>query len=105
MTFLLNNILKIIIFFQIFGILLITIIPSAQVFKVKITALVISSITFLLSTTLWIFFDNSIAEYQFIEQFVLMPSYNINLLLGIDGVSIFFVLLTTFLIPICLLTG
>jgi proton-translocating NADH-quinone oxidoreductase chain M len=53
----------------------------------------------------WILFDNSTPQFQFVEELRWLPNSNISLYLGIDGISVLFVILTTFLIPICLLVG
>jgi len=47
----------------------------------------------------------STPKYQFVEKFFSVPYSNMHIYLGIDGISLFFVLLTTFLIPICLLAS
>jgi NADH:ubiquinone oxidoreductase subunit 4 (subunit M) len=44
-------------------------------------------------------------HFQFIEKFSWLPETNFNFYLGIDGISLFLVLLTTFLIPVCILLG
>jgi proton-translocating NADH-quinone oxidoreductase chain M len=59
--------------------------------------------TFILSMWLLFTFDKSVLEFQFVEQLVYLPEYNINVYLGIDGISLFFVILTTLLISLCLL--
>ena len=56
-----------------------------------------------MSTFLWIYFDQRTANFQFVERFEWLKSMNINLILGIDGISLFFILLTTLLVPLCLL--
>lgn len=56
-----------------------------------------------LSLFLLIFFDRSSSNFQFISEFDWLKSFNINFCLGIDGISLYFVLLTTFLIPLCIL--
>nr|ANA57053.1 NADH dehydrogenase subunit 4 [Pyramimonas parkeae] len=72
---------------------------------VKIIGLSASCFNFLLSLILWIRFDNSTAHFQFLESFSWLPSANIEFGIGIDGITIYFVILTTFLIPACLLVG
>ena len=94
-----------IIFFPILGSLFIFFWPSLSIKQVKEISLVCSIITFLLSIIVWIFFDNSSSKFQFIDTFFWINSFNIYFSLGIDGVSLFFVLLTTFLTPICLLSS
>jgi proton-translocating NADH-quinone oxidoreductase chain M len=54
---------------------------------------------------LWAAFDNSTAKFQFVESYEWIGSTNINFYLGIDGISLFFVILTTLLIPICILAS
>lgn len=72
---------------------------------IKVTALSTSLITWLLSLWLWISFDRSTAKFQFVSGFEMLPLWNIEFYIGLDGISIFFVILTTFLTPFCLLTG
>lgn len=71
----------------------------------RFIGLLVSLITFFLSLFLWFFFDNSTAKFQFIEHISWMPVNNIDIFLGIDGISLFFILLTTLLIPICILAS
>lgn len=85
-------------------------IPSSRSDFIRKVGLVFSLINFLLSLFLWIQFDNSTSRFQYVESFVLRNPLssgfpNIDFSVGIDGISLFFVLLTTFLVPICLLVG
>lgn len=68
-------------------------------------ALITTLFTFPLSLLLLPSFDKSTAAFQFVEQVVWIEGYNISYHLGIDGISLFFILLTTFLMPICILAG
>lgn len=61
-------------------------------------------ITFVLSLTLWFGFDRSTASFQFVER-VEWISGAIAYHMGVDGISVLFVLLTTFLMPICILAS
>lgn len=76
-----------------------------NLWSIKDLALETSLINFMLSFYLWFHFDNSTSSFQFVDDLLWIPSYNLHLTLGIDGISLFFILLTTFLIPICILTG
>jgi proton-translocating NADH-quinone oxidoreductase chain M len=87
------------------GILVIIILPQNQVNLIKTVSLKISLITFIISLILWLRFDLSTPKYQFIEHFFSVPYSNINVFIGVDGISLFFILLTTLLIPICLLAS
>jgi NADH-quinone oxidoreductase subunit M len=69
------------------------------------TALWTSLIVFGLSLILWFQFDKTTADYQFVEQISWMPEYGLGYHLGIDGISVLFVLLSTLLTPICILSA
>ncbi|MDP6572532.1 MAG: NADH-quinone oxidoreductase subunit M [Rhodospirillales bacterium] len=68
-------------------------------------ALWTSLITFLLSILLWINFDTTTAAFQFEERAGWIPAFNISYHLGVDGISMLFVLLTTLLTPVCVLAS
>ena len=68
-------------------------------------ALWTSMVTFLLSVFLWVQFDTASAAFQFEERGAWMPAFNISYHMGVDGISMFFVLLTTLLTPICVLAS
>ena len=68
-------------------------------------ALWTSGITFALSLLLWIEFDATTADFQFVEDANWIPGTDIRYKMGIDGISLFFVLLSTFLTPICILSS
>ncbi|MDE0779311.1 MAG: NADH-quinone oxidoreductase subunit M [Alphaproteobacteria bacterium] len=61
--------------------------------------------TFVISLLLWLNFDKSTADFQFVERLEWLPSFNIAYHMGIDGISLFFVILSTFLTPICVLAS
>ncbi len=66
-------------------------------------ALWTSLITFLLSLFLWFDFDRGKAEFQFVEQADWLPGFNISYHMGVDGISVLFVLLSTLLTPLCVI--
>lgn len=66
-------------------------------------ALFTTLVTFFASLLLWAGFDSSTAEFQFVEKASWFKDLGINFHLGIDGISLFMVLLTTFLMPFCIL--
>jgi NADH-quinone oxidoreductase subunit M len=68
-------------------------------------ALVTSVVTFLISLLLWARFDPTKAGFQFEEKLDWVPALNIGYHVGIDGISLFFVLLSTLLTPICILSS
>jgi len=68
-------------------------------------ALWTTGVTFLVSLFLWFNFDPSTSDFQFVDRAEWMPSYGINYHVGIDGISVLFVLLTTLLTPLCVLAS
>nr|YP_010428970.1 NADH dehydrogenase subunit 4 [Prunus schneideriana]USO21301.1 NADH dehydrogenase subunit 4 [Prunus conradinae] len=80
-------------------------IPNSRIRSIRLIGLCASLITFLYPPVLRIQFDPSTAKSQFVESLRWLPYENINFYLGIDGISLFFVILTTFLIPICISVG
>ena len=65
----------------------------------------VSLVTFLASLVLWFNFEPGTADFQFVEQHDWLPEYKIAYLMGVDGISVFFVLLSTLLTPICILAS
>jgi len=88
-----------------FGALVLACIPSWQTRFIKTFALWVSCVNFVLSLGVWLLFDTSSAKFQFVEQIGWLPFLNMNVYIGIDGISLFFIVLTTFLVPVCLLVG
>nr|YP_011008376.1 NADH dehydrogenase subunit 4 [Sporochnus bolleanus]WBP70347.1 NADH dehydrogenase subunit 4 [Sporochnus bolleanus] len=68
-------------------------------------ALGVTSVVFVFSLLLWLGFDQSTSKFQFVMESFWLPLANINLVLGVDGISLFFILLTTLIFPICLLAS
>ncbi len=73
--------------------------------QARLIALWTTLITFAISLLLWIKFDASTARFQFDEQVEWIPAFHISYHAGIDGISLFFVLLSTLLTPICILAS
>ena len=71
--------------------------------EARIIALFTTIVTFVVSLLAWFGFDSSKADFQFVEMHDWFSGLNISYHLGIDGISLFMVLLTTFLMPICIL--
>ena len=71
----------------------------------KYGALWTSLIVFLLSLKLWFGFDTSEAGFQFQEHLTWLPDFKVDYRLGVDGISVLFVLLSTALTPICILAS
>ena len=101
-------ILSILIFLPLLGALLIlSIRGEADVVarNARNVALWASGFTFVLSLLLWFQFDQTTANFQFVENVAWMPEFKIAYHVGVDGISILFVMLTTLLTPICILAS
>ena len=100
-----ENLLVYILVIPIFGIVLLLFIPSKKEKLLKDIALNFTGMSFLISLLIWGFFQRSISSFQFVVKFFWFSNLNLNFTLGIDGISLFFVLLTVLLIPLCLLSA
>ena len=64
----------------------------------------VASVSFLLSILLWLLLDKANSGFQFQTNIFLLPSLNFNVLLGIDGISVYFLILTNLFIYLCILS-
>ena len=76
---------------------------SNSALYIKITGLITSVITLLISLFIFLFFDFSTNQFQYVQQHYNVQIFDIYL--GLDGISIYFVLLTTIIMPIALLSN
>jgi proton-translocating NADH-quinone oxidoreductase chain M len=100
-----KNILIFILVFPIFGILLLLLIPSRQEKMLKLIALNSACLSFTGSLILWLFFQKSSGSFQYVFNLFWLPLLNLNVTIGIDGISMIFIILTTLLVPLCLLAS
>jgi NADH-quinone oxidoreductase subunit M len=98
-----NVLLSVVVWTPLVGALLLLLVPRDNPDGARRAALVYSLLTFLLSLALLAGFREDTADFQFVEQRAWIPDFGIQYVLGIDGVSIFLVLLTTFLTPVVVL--
>lgn len=87
------------------GILSLLITSRTNILLLKQLSLFNSGLTFLFSLLLWLFFNKSVGSFQFYVPLIWLPFININLNLGVDGISLFFIILTTLLIFLCILVS
>jgi len=85
------------------SILLLPIKESSNQLKMKQIALTTSLINFFISLFMWYQFDSNITQYQFVTEFNHLNLYHLNF--GVDSISLYFVLLTTFVTPVALLSN
>jgi NADH-quinone oxidoreductase subunit M len=89
----------------VFGATMLLFLPRRQPAGLFTIALIASAVAFLWSLKIFGRFDGRVGEMQLVERVAWMPAVGIQYLLGIDGISIFLVLLTTFLMPLALLAS
>ena len=97
--------LSVITFAPMIGVLFILLIrgnPEVEAKNTRAVALWTSLITFAVSMGIWIKFDNAIVGFQFEEKAVWIESLGLAYHLGVDGISMFFILLSTLLTVLCI---
>ena len=97
--------LSVITFAPMIGVLFILLIrgnPEVEARNTRAVALWTSLITFAVSLGIWVKFDNAIVGFQFEEKAVWMESLGLAYHLGVDGISMFFILLSTLLTVLCI---
>ena len=105
MEFILNNLLTLILFTPVLAALVVMLVPREQESLIRWTSFVLSFIPLILSLVLWFNFDQSQAGFQFEEKVVWYSTLNSSYHLGVDGVSLTMVLLTTLLTPLAILAS
>jgi NADH-quinone oxidoreductase subunit M len=94
-------ILSTVIFLPLVGVFFILLLKDDN--KVKTTAFVAGLLTLLVSLILFFSFDAGTPRFQFGERLAWIPVYNINYVLGVDGISIMLIVLTALISPLCVL--
>ena len=99
--------LSVTIFLPLLGSLIILFIKEEEISanNIKWAALFTSLGTFILSCLIWFVFDSSIDSYQLSEKHKWFDDFNFNYHIGVDGISLFMILLSTFLTPLCILAS
>src|SRR5262250_1018085 len=87
------------------GALALMLVPRRQTQALFFLALIAGLADFVWSLIILSQFDGSKGEMQLVERMPWMPNYGIQYIVGIDGISLFLVLLTTFLMPLAILAS
>jgi NADH-quinone oxidoreductase subunit M len=83
------------------GAVVVLLMNRAQAALIRWTALVFSIVAFIVSLPLYTAFDKTTPKMQFTETYSWVPAWNINYAVGVDGISVLFVLLSTILAVLC----
>ncbi len=95
-----DHLLSLIIFFPLFAGILGFIVDKNSI---KAYGIAIATVEFLLSLALWFNYNPAGANFQFVEYFPIISTYGINYHIGIDGISLFLIVLSTFMTMISLI--
>ncbi|MEX1018544.1 MAG: NADH-quinone oxidoreductase subunit M [Litorilinea sp.] len=90
--------LSIITFLPLVGVIAIAVVRDDD--SKKQIALITTVVTFLVSLLLWVGWQDGVAEMQFVEDYAWFPEFGMRYHMGVDGISLFLVLLTTLIMPI-----
>ena len=102
-----TNILSILTFLPLVGALFVLIVPGDDELalnNMRRIAFVTSAITFVFALVMWAMFDNSSAQFQFVEDYKWLGDV-IGYRMGVDGISILFIVLTALLMPLVILSA
>ncbi len=100
-----NHLLTLILFTPVLGAVVLFLLPDKEKNLIRWVALILSIIPLILSLILWFEFDQSQAGFQFEEKYIWYSAINSSFHVGVDGISLPMVLLTTLLMPLALLTS
>ena len=78
---------------------------SPRAASMRMSALVVSIVTLLLSGVLYTNFDSTTAAMQFVERYPWISTFNVDYYLGVDGLSVPLILLTAFITPLVIIAG
>jgi NADH-quinone oxidoreductase subunit M len=87
------------------GVAIIALLPSTQKDWIRWLGLVTSGIVLVQSLRVWVKFNASLPGFQMVETYENMSWNGGTLWLGVDGISLFFIILTALLIPVCLVAS
>ncbi len=105
MTFFIRYLLTILIFFPTASVLLLLLINKKNEGLLRNLSTFLALVEFILSLYLFVYFKPDTYKFQFVEKFNWIPSFGASYFLGIDGLSLFLILLTTLLTFISLLSS
>lgn len=100
-----SHLLSILTFLPAIAALALVLVPGLSDATCKRTALVATLLTFLFSLQLLIDFDPTRTGFQFIEHHAWLPAWGVHYFVGVDGMSLLLVVMTTFLMPIVFLAA
>jgi NADH-quinone oxidoreductase subunit M len=98
-------ILSLVTFLPLLGALLVMLTPASRAGVVRGIAFGVSALTFFVSIPIFTMFDSTRSGMQFVERLEWIPSLGITYFLGVDGISVLLIVMTTFLSAIAILSS
>jgi NADH-quinone oxidoreductase subunit M len=105
MDFVLDNLLTLILFSPLVGMAVVLLLPSDEKKLIRWVAFLFSLVPLIFSLVLWLKYDIGVPGYQFEQQAIWYVPINASFHLGVDGISVSMILLTTILSPLAILTS
>lgn len=99
------SLITVVLFLPLVGMTILLFLKEEKQDNIKWTAFGFSVATFVLSLLLWIGFDHGDPNLQFVQRWDWLPTYGISFFVGIDGLSLLLVLLTTFIMPLAIMSS
>ncbi|MDH7488039.1 MAG: NADH-quinone oxidoreductase subunit M [Anaerolineae bacterium] len=97
--------LTLVVWLPLLGAILVYAFRREQVKAVKVVALAFTALTFVGTLLLWAFFRSGEAGYQFVDRAAWIPQFGVEYALGVDGISLFLVILAALLFVVAVLTS
>jgi NADH-quinone oxidoreductase subunit M len=99
------SLVTVVLFLPMVGFTILLFMRESQTEQIKWTAFVTSIITFVASLLLWVGFDYNQAGLQMVQQWAFLPQVGSSFYVGFDGLSLLLVILTTFIMPLAILSS
>ena len=96
---------SLLVFLPVLGALYVLCVPKEQETRLRYAGLATALLTFVVSLGVLAGFDSQTADFQFVERYTWIEDFGIQYYVGVDGISLFLVLLTSFLTPLVLLAS
>ena len=96
---------SLLVFLPVLGALYVLFVPKEQETRIRYAGLATALLTFVVSLGVLAGFDSQTADFQFVERYTWIEDFGIQYYVGVDGISLFLVLLTSFLTPLVLLAS
>ena len=100
-----TGLLTVLVVLPLAGLVALALIDGRHESLIRTTALTVSALVFAVTLLVWWKFNPSSDAFQFTERHAWIPAFGIDYSVGIDGISLFLVVLTGFLTPLALLSS